>query len=316
MATTVINKIDTNLNKIYKQYTDERKAILNHSIMFQYLFRKPLCEKKDLITASNVLDTETYFLRLNDEQYKLIDGLFLLSGSSFENYYKTCDLYIKITNEYNIKNKTNINFAKNIPHIFKLTPAIKKITNILDDMNIQNYIDWSFTLDDEHLSANKRKPYIFNTELSVDIFGYIYKKNKFYQYAIEYDSRNKRYTRTDYFKQYCLQQMGIHLLRLKSNSRPISEIKKFIRSIKNSDTYIIQNGLTNIPKCTMYDKLQTFFSDYEYNHTLYLKYYPKSDDEFTISDQEFDDIAPDDSHVVSHNFMDYIISKNNFFSGM
>lgn len=157
----------------------------------------------------------------------------------------------------------------------------------------------------------------------MDFYGYVKdKKKRLIQYAITYNSTNKK-TKGDYLRQYYLCQLGIHYLRLGENSDFEKEIKKFMRTIKASDEYIIINEL-NIDKIKklgadqkILDAMSKFVKDYNYNHKIYIKYYhgKREEDESLDSDEKiynYNENGGDKEYKIIN--IDDIINKKYFFT--
>jgi hypothetical protein len=306
-----IKKSFKELCEYYDSYQDYRYKILNHPKILEYLFRNPLIKRDNLVEVIEVTNDEFNPVKISDTQLVEIDTLFspaYIKIMKYQNKY----------NQYLLETNRNINLIKQLPMIPLTSPNIMIISKILFKMKIDHVINWSFKIEDEHVSALKVKPYIFDQEFNLDFFGIIFIEtendmiHKMILFAIEYDQSSKKIRIEDHLKQYYLRQMNVHLLRLNNKLNLVSEIKKFISRIKKTKSYVIKNGLKLPLNLNVSDELSQFYENYEYNHKLFLKYYDKNknDDLELESDTEDDEGKPgDEASVVSKEFVKSLVRK-------
>lgn len=326
-TSTIIKKLIIIMSKIYDAYEDDKKVILNHPKMLEYLFGGPIIKRDNLIDAIKVTPDICVPIILSKNQAQEIELWFISALNSMEQYGKLFVNYYKIIKKYTAEKGSKINFNKQIPSTgLIISSNINKIMDILYKLNICYVIDWSFKNEDEYVNAALAKPYYFGMRIKIDFLGCIFIKtqeyltNKMVLFAIIYDYNSKQFDKDDHLKQYYLRQMNIHLLRLNSKLDLVSEIKKFIRKIKKSKTYVLSNGLATPIGLDVGDELKLFYQNYDYNHTIYMKYYDKKKyDNIDIPDEPIDmdmysDKPCDESVEINQDLFKKIIGSKYIFT--
>ena len=325
MSITNIKKISLDLYKIYNNFLVDKKKLLNHPKMIEYLFYKPIHKVENLKSGEKILDNDFYPTRLNVTHKMDIEMQFENLCLSLYNYLDKYKEYEKLVTKHINQTKSKINFNAYLPIVLNYSSNIEKISDALFDMGTTNVFDWTFECDDEHTNACKKQPYIFNLKFKVDVYGCFFTGKKYsstrkmFQIAIDYDSSSKKITINNYLKQYYLKKMNIHFLRLNKNSYYKSEIRNFIKKIKENNIYIIQNGLPVLRyELNIENKLVDFYNDYEYNHHLYLNVHDKhKNDGLSVSEDDnqiFSEEPTDESGTVSKDFFKNMSDGKYFFT--
>lgn len=267
-----IFKIVQILNKSYLQILEQKKKFLNHPIMLGYFFYRPIIRTSNLQRAINLLkDVPPKRVVLGPDR-PIIETLFLELYQALGEYQIDYRRYLTIVSKYHQLTGTKPNLDKKLNFVPKITKGTDIVGKMLEKISADYVPNWSFKLLDEKLIVHEKRPYSFQTDLKVDFLGYVIgPKDRLVMYAIIFDE--DKLTIGDYLKQYFLQKMNIHLLRLNKKLKIGSEIKLFLNEIKNSQKYIIKNGLDieNFKYSTKILLLQ-FYSDYQYNHINCLRY--------------------------------------------
>lgn len=210
-----------------------------------------------------------------------------------------------------------VNYLPIISELSIKERQILKILNKYETKYKMSYLyKWNFLVDGEHLILSKLPSINIEHSFDYGIYGIMIHHGQLVQFVIEYDDEthfgitNKivfpEVHLTDITKQYMLFQMNINLLRLNKKSNLENEIAKFLRKIKNTTNYIIQNPIKPIAKyfstekindnnknqskkLKILDYLNQFLVDYEYNHIVYLKLSTKNEPMYESDDDEYFD---------------------------
>lgn len=303
-----IKQLYKTMCSIYEKSREEQHAMLNHPRILEYLFHRPLIKNNN--------NTESYPILLTSVESQEIQSLFITLMDYNEGYYKMYRQYSKLKNDPKVNSQSINNLDKNLPLCdLSLSLNMQLITAILDKLNIDHVINWSFNYSEDHVNSTKIKPYSFDIDgdIRVDFFGCMFIKTKsiltkkMIMFAIEYDHMQKKITDRDHLKQYFLRKMNIHLLRLNNNCNMKAVIKKFLQKIRQCDNYIIINGLAqrtiNLDsvcidsKSTAKQIIDSFYSNYEYNHCIYLKYH----DKYKKLDLDNDDIEINTDQIIDED---------------
>lgn len=245
-----MNNLTKKTKAIYRNYQVEKNSILNHPKMFEYLFNNPILPSDNLYRNYHSLPDETPAVYINHTQSEKIQLMFI----------------------------TGMKFMEELVYQYKLLKTNQltvKVSNYLDKLGITHSIKWSFNHSSKYLNGAYAKPYQFKTDLKVDIFGCLFLKTKkefterMILFAVTFDENN-------YFLEYCLKQMNIHHLIIKSKNDVTHQVDSFIRKISKTKKHIAVNK-PRITNRLQYSKEMTlFYQNYYYNHIVYKKYYEKN----------------------------------------
>lgn len=317
---TIIKKLIMTMSKIYDAYEDDRKIILNHPKILEYLFAKPITKRDNLIDAIKTTDNIFSSIILSKNHANEIQLLFISALKSIEQYRKLYIEYHKLT-----KTGSEIIFNKYIPFRIHSSTIFYRIMDILDELNICYIINWSFKRIDKYVNAALIKPYCFNLDIKIDFLGCVFVKTKDFLtqkmilFAIIYDNA-KRFNKFDYLKEYYLRRMNIHLLRINSEMDLMLEIKKIIHKIKKNETYVLLNGLTIPHEIDVSSELKLFYQNYDYGHDIYMKYYDKKKYEnIDVPDEPIDmniysDTPCDNSVKINQDLYKKLVGSKYFFT--
>lgn len=282
------------LNHIYEKISEEKKTLLNHPCIMKYLFDQPIITRDNIIEAHNsIIHDSLPIVKLTSIARTSIEMSFLtLYQLSIDYYKKYTELSTKLSQKYDIKLEKYIVTPKP-----RINTATRKIMKVLNESNIDYIPNFSFKLLDQHTNICQKKPYIFKSELDINILGYIRADiNKISQrlvlFAIIFDTAT---TTSDimrqYIKHFILRKMNIHLLRLNDESNIKKEVTAFIKMVHISQKYLGINTVKynllgkkymtadTLKSSVMLKSLHKFYDDYIYNHNLYLNYHYDYDNE-------------------------------------
>ncbi len=255
-----LNELQTEYDKMF----ETKRELLNQTKMIQYLFYKPIHKYDDLSKAfESCTNYYAQKVKMSEADASRIETLFYYLHVSTEKYKIYYEKYTKLP---------------------RISTNLEKIGKGLEHLEVTDYIThWSFCMEEDHVNGKQRIPYNFDMNFVVDIYGLILiNKCTMVNFAIIYDSANKKITIKDYLIQYYLCQMNVPLLRINTGCKVISTLKKFINEIKKSDKYVSMNVL-NIKNLKGHETsikkmLNIFYKNYQYNHKLFLKYYVPDED--------------------------------------
>lgn len=293
--------------EIYDNYLDDKKNLLNHPCVMEYLFNKPIGHfdcLKDLISDYDCTVKRIY---LNNKDIDTISTRTLTMMNLLVDYSKKMDKYT------NLKNLSKVNYFRTIS---SLSPKEQDIMDIIYDLPYQmNFIyKWSFNIEGKHNSVMKVPSVNFDQEIKCDFLCFLIHNNKLIIFAIQYDKDDKKTVArniylNDMFKQYCLFQMNVHLLRLNRTHDFKKEIRYFVKKVINTNDYQIRHGMKPDLEILDNDKeiknLLTFKKDYQYNHIAYLKIPCQKN----YNDIQIDDDTIDTTYIEGHGDTSYVISN-------
>lgn len=311
-----ISKIIQILNKSFKQIYELKRYFLNHPKILEYLFSHTIVKVSTLNRALETVSDDT-IPKVNVEMdNSTIYNMFLDLYTNLNRYLIDYEQYrILVVKYYQLTNR-KLDLAKRLDFLPKITTRTKAVQNYLEKISADYLPNWSFKLLDKQLSTHEKIPYSFQTDLYVDFLGYIIYKDKLIFYAIIVDL--EKLTIGDYLKQYFLQQMNIHLLRINFSSKIELEIKSFLTRICKSRKYIINNGLNSANfKYSTIELLKQFYDDYQYNHINFLKYREHNNDNNNDDDDEIINYSEEPGDIavnVPSNIIHYLSDKKFIFT--
>lgn len=315
------------LNKHYQCYLEEKKLLLNHPKIIEYLFNKPSI---NILSISDLVcnyDSYIRIVRLEYADTKIINSNFIILLETLRLYSIKYGIYKK-----NKSKHLKLNY---LPNIFNNSyqQTIMKNLDKLEYQNIISYVyKWSFKQKGEHTSLIKSATINIHHSHIYDFYGIIINYSQMNQFVILYDddthfdNKLDSFTKihvNDIYVQFVLFQMNIHLLRLTKNSNIKKEIFNFVKIIKNTTNYITINPIK--PEHKIFKKsieifeLQEFSHDYNYNHIIFNKNPIKEDEIFDSEDDKFInklitkkiyDKPADNSFNINDKLITKIISKN------
>ncbi len=299
-------------SKLYEKYIEEKHELMNHSKIIEYLFNKPspkIIKNKDLITD---YDSTIKIVRLEETDKNSIVFNFDTMNGFFDRYIDLCKKSEYAT-KMNLLPQRGIttNFVSNSNHktigqiktLSKETELINKILYKCEKPFKMSYIsNWTFQIEGEHISLSKKPTVNIEEKYIFDFFGLTMVHGQLVLFVIEYDDdfKFKNYTNehhvNDIFQQYILFQLNINLLRLNKNSDFKKEIVRFLKLIRNTRQYVIENPIepiskafSTLPALVMKEKMDQFMADYKYNYLIYLKYPGKKNQIYGIDDDKYFD---------------------------
>jgi hypothetical protein len=293
------NKLFIHLTDIEDKINDEKELILNNKKMVEYLFNKPLMKIEKWTNRDDVI--RNVFMS-NSDSVKLTLNLFTIM-ELYRQYQDTYDSYHN-NKSINVKPKRNLLWKKlsvNERYIFRLLYKLE------DKYKISFMFKWSFQQEGDHTSTMKAATVNFDGDLEYDFYVIMIYDNRLIQFVIEYDKSDDDRS-NDSFKEYCLFQMNIHLLRLNNKSNIKKEIVNFIRTIRSTKTYVTKNCIEREMIDVSDEVLEQFESDYKYNHVIYLKN-PMSKIDLDIEEEFPDDDPDEETYQVSGDFFKQIVKQ-------
>jgi hypothetical protein len=284
-------RIELEISKLYDKYSKEKHELINYSKIIEYLFNKPMSKItkiEDLITD---YESSMKIVRLEEKDKNNIVFNFDTMNGFFDKY-----MYFLHKSEYAKK--------MNLLQIKTSSKEAQLINNILfkcENPFKMSYIsNWTFQTKGEHISLSKKPTINIEEKYTHDFFGLTMVHGQLVLFVIEYDDefKFKNYTNeehvNDIFQQFMLFQMNINLLRLNKKSDFKKEIVKFLKKIRNTTEYVIQNPIepiikafSTLPISVMKERMDQFMIDYEYNRMIYLKYPGKSKPNYDSDDEDF-----------------------------
>jgi hypothetical protein len=239
------------LSKYYDYYLDEKKNLLNHPKIVEYLFNKPLINISCLADLMINYDSDVKIVRLEDLDTKKIKF----------NFFGLIELLRLYSNKYDhnkLPHRIQINYLPILVDLDRNKVTIMKILDKLENKKIISYVyQWSFTQEGSHLSALKSATVNFENEIIYDFFGVHVYRSKMDLFVIQFDdeshfnSKLKSFFKihiNDIYMQFILFQMNIHLLRLNTKSNFSKEICNFLNKIKKSTEYVSINPIKPLKK--------------------------------------------------------------------
>lgn len=297
------SRIGLFLSKRYDIYINEKKCLMNHPKIIEYLFNKPTekinCLKDLLIEYDSTIKT----VRLERKDAIVITANFFVIIETLKRYSLVNQLYNKYLSKITGNSKIMINY---LPRISDLSRGELQIMKILDKLEMKykmSYVyKWNFLQEGENLVRFKRPTINYEQPFVYDFYGILINHGQLVQFVIEYDDDTHfditfpnfpKIHITDIMKQYILFQMNINLLRLNKKSNMKNEMIFFLKKIRNTTKYITHNPIKPVAKylnnLSENNDLKQFVSDYEYNHIIYLKIPVKKNPLYDSDDNNFFD---------------------------
>jgi hypothetical protein len=311
-------KTELEMSKFYEKYLAEKHELVNHQKIIEYLFNKStqkITKIKDLIVD---YDSTIKTVRLEETDKNAIIVNFMTMNGLFDKYmdlYKK-SVYAQKMNLFHLKQQT------------RERQIINKILYKCENHFKLSYVpNWSFEIKGEHTSLSKRPTVNLEQKYVYDFFGMTMNHGQLVLFVIEFDDEFNNYTNeqhvNDIFRQHTLFQLNINLLRLDKKSDFRKEIVGFLKRIRNTTEYVIQNPMkaivkafNTLPASVMKEKMDQFVTDYEYNHLIYLKYpikreprYDSDDDDFFDKQIEVDKEPADTAILVHADDLEKVLRK-------
>nr|WBF70492.1 hypothetical protein [Megavirus caiporensis] len=275
MSNLVANKLMYNA---YIDFLNNKKNLMNHVSLIEYLFNKPLASIKTVLNLCQYFEKESFIedelrlVYLNDDNKNIFNIMFIMEMVSKRfRYYHNAGIRLKknYRSQYLLIHKKNNNekIIKNI------------LENISNKYNLSYIYKWTFTTKGSHNRSNTLPTINFINNFVYDYFCVLYYGEKMIVFVIDiYDKINDSNTHTNQiFKQYILHQMNIHLLRINTNHKIKNQILIFIKKIKKTTKYVCHGFIKPIPELINIDLIkklyQDFSNDYFNNHIIYNKLY-------------------------------------------
>ncbi|AUL79942.3 hypothetical protein QJ857_gp0217 [Tupanvirus soda lake] len=329
-----ISQMGIFLSRRAEVFNEEKKYLMNQPKMIEYLFNKPMRKincLRDLLQID--YDSTIKTVRMEKKDTIAITSNFFLMSETLKRYSAVYQIYEKNTQEnHHIK----FDYLPSSHHFSLVEQTVMKILDKYEYKYKISYLyKWNFMTEGEHLVLTKQPTINFELPFVFDFYGILINHGQMVQFVIECDfptkSDNNNHTQnkhiTDIIKQYILLQMNINLLRINPQSNIEKEIVNFMRKIKNTTKYIIQNPIKPavhlFDSKTPNDDLEAFCKDYDYNHVVYLKIpnkkntvYDSDDDEF-FEQQQTEELCEsgDSKYVVDRDiFLKILKEKEDFHS--
>ncbi|MEM3062950.1 MAG: hypothetical protein QW303_05340 [Nitrososphaerota archaeon] len=292
-------KIPLLLYKICEVYEGEKKTLLNHPKMIQYLFNKPM---KNVITAKDLATQTNYPVRkiFVGEEEKM--EIFCIFNVLNEELYRYNLLYNKYVNKTNQKSKIRV--LTFLPILSQVSSSDRRIIRTLEDLSKSYCLCYTY-----QWSFGEQK-------LVHDFYVILVHKNRLIQFVIEHRIENDV---EDIVRQYILFQMNVHLLRLVDKKQIKKRIVKFVDKLTKTNHYLVVHGREmdqkNIANILRNEYFITFRRNYQHNHIIYLKM-KCTDNEFSdeSSDTSVAKEPVDDFSVVSEETFKKLVGKRFFFT--
>ena len=304
------SRLVINLSNYYDHYIDQKKTLLNHPKIVEYLFNNSsinICCPNDLVFDH---DPDIRLVRLDDTDSEYIKLLFFNLIESLTSYSSEYD-------NKRIPSRVKINYLPNLFDLDSHHRAVMKILDKLESQQISYVYQWSFTQEGKHLSTSRAATVNFTNETIFDFFGVSIYHSKMDLFVIQLNSGNHV---DNIFMEFMLAQMNVHFLRLKSKSNINNEIINFFKKIRKTTERINIHPSKPITKIMTKEmpNISQFSIDYNYNHKIYLRNPLKENENFRLRDNNFIDSLskaencyPKDgeSTVVDNNFVENIVKE-------
>ena len=327
---TKTKKIGLILNKRYDAFQQQKIELMNHAKIIEYLYNKPCLRVRDLRDLVTRKSDNIRIVRLDSNQMNLqirplmfmLRELMRLFGESYEQYKK-----------YAKKTKMATIFFGHLPTESSLSTFERSVLGILDYYELHNILSyvykWSFVIPHAELKTSYQLPPLNYTHPQVyDFYGMTYSHKQLIHFVIMCDNKTHHDTNhpnfpqvhlNDIIIQFILYQQNINLLRLNAKFPIKNQIKKFLKTIRNTTEYVCVGGIK--PHYELFNQMETlpndlinFMSEYEANHKIYIKIpVPKqlddSDDEYYEAQTLANVVKPpnEDNFVVSNETLNEII---------
>jgi hypothetical protein len=249
------------------------EKMLNQRGFRCYLFGRPYLDSKSMLDVQKrIIDFEP--LTLNRIDIDEIMGL-MIELSHYSQKYR--ELYIQL-----IQNRKK---TLTIMRKINLSDQMTKVSSVLDSLQIDHVLDFSFKHMNEHTNGNQIHPYTFDIDLHVDILCVISMRTSEIMcrnlavFAINYDRSGSRFELNDYLSQSYLQYMAIPLLRLGYGMDYRKVITQFLGKIMTTDQYLTINPLSNLSSTSklITESFDLFKTQYQINHNAVAKLLPSLD---------------------------------------
>lgn len=295
------------LNKRCQTFLNEKKSLMNHHKMIEYLFNKPLEE------VSIDYESSIKLVRMPKSAIIEITSHFFVLLETQRRFDLIVHLYQKYLDPKMIPKQMILNDQSDEKKI------IMKILDKLEFKFKLSYIyNWNFEQNGEHLSLAKLPTVNLEQQFVYHFYGILVNHGQMIQFVIEYDpvKMSVYEQQIGIIKQQILFQKNIHLLRLNHKMNLQKEIISFFGKIKNTVSYITRNPIRkHLSNQKIMSELELFRVNYQYNHLIYLKlapekdtYYDSDDDQFFI-DQIKKTKPPPDGKIVSNNVFQQIMKE-------
>ncbi|MEM0353957.1 MAG: hypothetical protein QXW79_00110 [Thermoplasmata archaeon] len=262
-------KLPLLLYNIYKNYENEKKTLLNHPKMIQYLFNRPI---KKVINAKDLAIQTNYPIRKIHIEKEEEMEIFCIFNVLNEELYRYNLLYNKYVNKTNQKSKIKV--LTYLPILTHLSSNDRKIIQTLEELSKKYSLSYTY-----HWTFGKQN-------LMHDFYIILVHNNRLIQFVIDHRIGCEV---DDIVRQYILFQLNVHLLRLVDRKQIKKNIIKFVDKLTKTHHYLVlhekkinQKNISNIlqNKCFI-----SFCKDYQRNHIIYLKM-KRSDDNFSDEDSD------------------------------
>lgn len=279
-----LSQIISFLNKRCDIYLGEKKTLLNHHKMIEYLFNKPL---EHLVQPNNIkYDSSVKIVRLPKNAIIEITSHFFILLETQRRFDLIVQLYEKQLDPKMIPKQMISD-----DHALDEKKFIMKILDKYEFKFKLSYVyNWNFKQNGEHLSLAKLPTVNMEQQFVYHFYGILINHGQMVQFVIEYDpiKMNRHEQQVAVIKQQILFQKNIHLLRLNQKMNLQKEIVYFLRKIKYAISYTIHNPIkTNVINKRIIQEMELFTSNYQYNHLIYLKLPPEKDTLYDSDDDQF-----------------------------
>jgi hypothetical protein len=322
-----LSKILLEMYEINKEYCDQIQILMSNPKMIKYMYYKPIRKiysLHDLImdydcTVNLVLVDENEDTPIIDTVDTIVDILDSYRASYF-NYKEIYDQISTFRNQH-VQKQLSINNWRLMPLNSTFSRNQHIVRRILDKL-VKKYKffyikHWSFTND-----LNQPGGLIY------DFYGIFIHNGVLVQFVIECDNddhfncRSSKFTSihiNDIIKQYYLFQINVHLLRLNNKSDAKHIVPRFLKTIANTQQYVIWNKIRAIPGLftsrSKNDDLMRIYNNYVENHNNYLKMDKRADLEENVvydpkKDINFTSEPADIGFTVSDGVINSILKKS------
>lgn len=298
----------------YGKIVENKKRILNHPKIFEYLFNKPIIKTSKFKEALDFANE--YYIRkiiLDNKDIIEIEGLFLIVWNDMERYIYIYRKYSVYISKYTSYKNPKIYLDKQLPFIPKKYP--KYIHEILEKYNISYINQWSFLHEDHRNDAREIEPYSFGINLDLDFYCCLIRNNRMTQFAIDIYHHRSMFNP---IKWYYLCQMNIHFLVLLPDiiDRISKIINVFINKIVDSDFPVLM-GINYFADINCDIRLKLFYDNYMHNHITCVKYYKQHNNDETEDLKKLTNYVknPDDTaYEIQFDFDKFISENTNIFT--
>lgn len=284
--------------------------LVNNQVFIEYMFGRP-------IRSDN---TENYhnFLPISLADSNRIQFYIIELMNYNEEYLKYYKLYSKLTTDRLYSKLTTDRLC--LPYLISFPDEISSISEYLDDNDIDHCVNFNFKNITEHVNVTKPKPYSFDIDLMVDIFGCcsyntnvsLVKELTFFAIILHTDRKLRTLIKSHY-----LSLMNVNVLYITNISDFEHKITQFMKQIKKG-SYVSIN-VPKIPSKYLTDKyLKSFYQNYNTNHNTYYKYHRLSnniDSRYIVNRTNNNDSPPNDENIsITKNELLKIIENKYIFT--